>query len=76
MSKYHYDENGKRHEWQGEWLQKLNKGGFYPLDILRKQGQFTLGKKHDFDEKQTKEALLEYLTDPTTRDWGESARRR
>ena len=68
MSGYLYDESGNRAQWNGDWLNKLQRGPVFFFDWLRWLGGKTLAPKRDFDEAKTEAALMAYLTAPETRN--------
>ena len=70
MSKYLYNAHSLREPWNDQWLSKLDHGGFFIQDGLRRLGQKTLGPKHPFDEAKTEAAIMEYLSHPSTRSRG------
>ncbi|MCG7630235.1 hypothetical protein MHM88_20715 [Epibacterium sp. MM17-32] len=70
MSGYLYDEAGNRAPWNGDWLNKLQRGPVFFFDWLRWLGGKTLAPTRYFDEAQTETALMAYLTDPKTRNRG------
>jgi hypothetical protein len=67
MSGYLYDEAGNRAPWNGDWLNKLQRGPVFFFDWLRWLGGKTLAPTRYFDEAQTEAALMAYLTIPGTR---------
>lgn len=67
MSGYLHDEAGNRTPWNGEWLNKIQRGPVFFFDWLRWLGGKTLAPTRYFDEAETEAALMEYLTNPATR---------
>ena len=63
------DEEGTLYEWDGKWLEKLERGPVFFFDWMRwlSERSFIVER---FDEDKTEAALMEYLTHPETRSRG------
>ena len=57
MSDHLQDADGRQVPWDDTWLDKIERGRFFPYDPLRALARRTLGPKRDFDEDRTRRAL-------------------
>ncbi len=77
MSRDMFDAQGNRIPWTSDWLDKIQKGRTFPQDFLRWLGSKTFGPSTSFDDEKiqvkTEAAIMDYLTNPETRDRGKTA---